>query len=748
MQINQNILAIRTQGTLAVTQDRLDKSIQKLSSGLRINSAADDAAGLAISEKLRRQIRGLSRAVLNAQDGISMIQTGEGALNESTSILQRMRELAVQAGNDTLTGNDRLEIQKEVTQLRDDLNRISTNTEFNTKKLLDGSQTALVSTSSGAAKGVVTGGSGGVGGEYAVSIGLVSGGISQMVRSQIFTKAGTDPNTLADGSTQLQSIAQFYDANGVFALESSQTITIQGNDKTTSLTIDGQMTLDKLAASIQNSVNGAKGLDIENSKTMVVGTAISGLAGVGGYLQITSGMIGKDGQIGFLADQPVLTALGLATMRDAKNNLYEVNLTGGDGSSRQVRTDTNQAAGLLDGVDVKFNSQAAQIAGTMGIEQGMSISAGGLTFSASVSGFGLTLTVASGTWTMEGLARSLSSQFVAGNISGANATIVDGELRINFTPTTSTIASTIVLGSTSSAASLGFMNGSYSGFADGKKDTSTLVNGFSIYATSADAGVAVDTVTFTIDDGTTSGASLTFTAFTTLNSAQATIADMVEFTSFQASVNKQLGTAGVYVRLDQVGNSMAFTALRVGKESLDSGVVNVSAVDLSIAQGGTLSMTGKFGFDSATTIASRGSGDKNFRMHVVDNAPQYQIGADQGQSMKVAFSNMSAESLGVSSLDMTSIAGATDALGKLNIAIDKVSAERSKLGAYENRLQYAINNLRNTDTNLTAAESRIRDTDMASEMIEFTRNQVVSQAGNAMLAQANTIPQQVLQLLK
>ncbi|HNV72693.1 MAG TPA: flagellin, partial [Candidatus Ozemobacteraceae bacterium] len=220
MRINQNVLAIRTHGQITQTTSRLDKSVEKLSSGLRINRAADDAAGLAISEKLRRQIRGLSRAILNAQDGISMIQTGEGALNESQSILQRMRELAIQSSNDTLTSNDRLEIQKEVNQLRDDLNRIASNTEFNTKKLLDGSQTALFSTSSTAVKGMIVG-YGQNGGDAAVSLALVSGGVSQMQRSQIFSVRGQE-SALAKGSTQLQSIAQFYDANGVFTLQSSQ----------------------------------------------------------------------------------------------------------------------------------------------------------------------------------------------------------------------------------------------------------------------------------------------------------------------------------------------------------------------------------------------------------------------------------------------------------------------------------------------------------------------------------------------
>ncbi|MCL2766155.1 MAG: hypothetical protein FWD21_00545, partial [Peptococcaceae bacterium] len=145
MIIYHNIPALNSWRNLTMTNSSMAKSLEKLSSGLRINRAADDAAGLAISEKMRAQIRGLNQAVRNAQDGISLIQTAEGALNETHSILQRMRELAVQAANDTLTSSDRGEIQKEVDQLTAELNRIANTTEFNTKKLLDGSASALTS---------------------------------------------------------------------------------------------------------------------------------------------------------------------------------------------------------------------------------------------------------------------------------------------------------------------------------------------------------------------------------------------------------------------------------------------------------------------------------------------------------------------------------------------------------------------------------------------------------------------------
>lgn len=143
MRINNNIQALNTYNRLTINESALSKSLEKLSSGMRINRAGDDAAGLAISEKMRGQIRGLNQAIRNAQDGISLIQTAEGALNETHFILQRMRELAVQAANDTNTVQDRQALQAEVDQLVKEIDRIANTTQFNTKTLLDGTSSLV-----------------------------------------------------------------------------------------------------------------------------------------------------------------------------------------------------------------------------------------------------------------------------------------------------------------------------------------------------------------------------------------------------------------------------------------------------------------------------------------------------------------------------------------------------------------------------------------------------------------------------
>jgi flagellin len=185
MIINHNLGAMNANRMMGVNQSNANKSMEKLSSGLRINKAGDDAAGLAISEKMRGQIRGLDQAAANAQDGISMIQTAEGALGETQSILQRMRELAVQSANDTNVSVDRSEIQKEMDELAKEVTRISNNTEFNTQKLLNGTSGAVT-----AATGA------GVGASSASSSFTFQIGANQ---DQTFTASISDMRSLALG---------------------------------------------------------------------------------------------------------------------------------------------------------------------------------------------------------------------------------------------------------------------------------------------------------------------------------------------------------------------------------------------------------------------------------------------------------------------------------------------------------------------------------------------------------------------
>jgi flagellin-like hook-associated protein FlgL len=216
MVVNHNIPALSTYNVINSTSNALQKSINKLSTGLRINSAADDAAGLAISEKMRAQVRGLDQAVSNSQDGISMIQTAEGALSETHSILQRMRELSVQAANDTLTQQDRGYIQEEVDQLREEITRIGNTTQFNKKKLLNGDAAVLWSSDNAETKAIVNGGlrtidqfgqKSSAEGNYKIQI-KATAGQGEVQKTDLFKiKHNTTPNYAVEGTNDYEGAA-------------------------------------------------------------------------------------------------------------------------------------------------------------------------------------------------------------------------------------------------------------------------------------------------------------------------------------------------------------------------------------------------------------------------------------------------------------------------------------------------------------------------------------------------------------
>ncbi|WP_126992692.1 flagellin N-terminal helical domain-containing protein [Thermosipho globiformans] len=224
MRINHNISALNAWRSIGQTNMAMSKTLERLSSGLRINRAGDDAAGLAISEKMRGQIKGLNMAIKNSQDAISLIQTAEGALTEVHSILQRMRELSVQASSDTNTDVDRNQIQAELDQLREEIDRIARTTEFNTKKLLDGK---LESFRSEVDAKVVTGGniklelttpvsSAATEGTYVIEVGQLNGAETSAldVKITLITAGGisTTSATLGAASASLGNITFKWDS--------------------------------------------------------------------------------------------------------------------------------------------------------------------------------------------------------------------------------------------------------------------------------------------------------------------------------------------------------------------------------------------------------------------------------------------------------------------------------------------------------------------------------------------------------
>ena len=304
MRINHNIAALNTYRQLNSASNAQSKSMEKLSSGLRINKAGDDAAGLAISEKMRGQIRGLDQAGKNAQDSISMIQTAEGALNETHDILQRMRELAVQAGNDTNTTDDRGEIQKEINQLTSEINRIGNTTEFNTQKLLN------------ASSGTQVGGSAAVPGTPATTLtnqnmtGSVAGFTGNVTANGTFTGAADATLTVKwnDTDSKWQTSTDgtnFSDMTGTSATIDGITVDVSG--LTGAGTADGTFTVDLTAAVAGTPATGAKSqfttqiganenqtmtLEFEDMRAAALG--ITGTAGNAGFTSTDTVTDGTD----------------------------------------------------------------------------------------------------------------------------------------------------------------------------------------------------------------------------------------------------------------------------------------------------------------------------------------------------------------------------------------------------------------------------------------------------------------------
>ena len=546
MRINHNIAALNTYRQLSTNSANGSKSLEKLSSGLRINKAGDDAAGLAISEKMRAQIRGLDQASRNAQDGISMIQTAEGGLNEVHSILQRMRELADQSANGTNTADDRKAIQDEVTQLKQEIDRIGNTTEFNTQKLLNGSLKGAAGASVGANNTI--------------------GGIVGKLEAGKMTGANAlkgDLAAITTGTDTLTIDGQKIDVNWDTLLTTEDKSLLKSN-----LSAADATTLNKAKDIIVNAINTA----IDNSGKNV--------AHVNGYLDASNKIVLQSGTVG-TKSEVTLSAKASATSIGSKL----LSQTDGD-----VSTAANIGTNKYNGSAITAKKFDVYLGNTLIGESGSLTVANGADMSTAATA----------------LQTAVNAAITAYNTATGKGTGEEGFVE----------AVTVAVG----------------------------------------------------DDG------------------------RFNITSPSGPINLK----------DQIGETA------------------VSDLGLSAAQ-----------------TQAAGNGGMTF-----------QIGANKGQTITFGINDMRSAALGISGIDISTAGGASTALTSLDSAIKNVSSERSKLGAVQNRLEHTINNLNTSSENLTAAESRIRDVDMAKEMMEFTKNNILSQAAQAMLAQAQQQPQGILQLLR
>jgi flagellin len=714
MRINHNLPAINTHRQMGISELDGSKSMEKLSSGFRINRAGDDAAGLAISEKMRAQVRGLNMASKNSSDTISMIQTAEGALGETHSILQRIRELAVQSANDTNTDSDRKELQSEVKQLKAEIDRIGNTTEFNTKKLLEGS-----------AKGVAEEIKGSSGINNNSSLVLDPGKMKTMSEN-----VANDKSWAFDGAYMLVKTNQSFDGASapVFKAEDYMLVGPNGNNYqfktygTETPVVVGQLeegTIigsgtkgepiwtgsgavtkaelavgDKLAAGSTITLTWALGEKITINGTTIEAGGTSGQWSVNGA-PAAAGATGVIAGVGTSTDGVI--TVGPAGAVITSGVLFGLN---GAGSSMAISAAANSS------IASKNNSVAADVVSSLLITGGGSLSSnvtignnGGLIGSGTSGDLGVL---------SAGSILAQNSDFRVNDTKSVYVNVSGKEVEIKWDNSRSalTVGGELV--------------------ANGK--TVTLEDG-TVLTNNGGGGLSVTTGRLELSRNMDSTA-------TTGNVA-----------SFTAAKDSTLA----------VGTTLVKTA----GVALEAGTV-ISDKDTFFSGSVTLSMAGdnvRFSANSASLDAKydeMGVGDSITFIYSkyeaassqLNDSVMAQIGANSGQTAFVSIGDMRAKALGVADVDVSTKWGAATAIETVNNALQKVSHQRSSLGAIQNRLEHTIKNLDTAAENLQAAESRIRDVDMAKEIMEFTRNNILQQASQAMLAQANSQPQSVLALLR
>ena len=773
MRINQNISALNAYRNMIGNENRLNKSLERLSSGLRINRAADDAAGLSISEKMRGQIRGLNQAMSNAQDGISLVQTAEGALNEAHSILQRMRELAVQAANDTLTAGDRMEIQKEINQLTQEADRIANTTEFNTKKLLDGTTSALTSTDNLKTKVFMRDGLRVIdqfgqkaveGGNFKLAIDAEAG-VGQVQKTDIMkVKHEVD----GGGLSSIEAVSAAVIGQVVLAdsdIDGLRDADFAGDHLVVYFTIDGGatqvMTLDggnfgtdagKIGTRqmLLDAINTGQFID-STGETVIVADSVN---------SDWTGLVGATAS--FEANQLVITS-------DTKGHESNVDLDGtpaGDitllfGSPEIVdggyiqTLDLGGATGgtftLTDGAgnsttDLAYNISANDLETAIG---GLQFDGGEVSVSG-VDGGPFTIKFTQDISTFDLIFNSdnlvdAQLKLEVGSIASHNTAIKDidrfwdasGNFLVNEPQTIQLVQGD---GSTTSFTIFGtdtiqdiqdkLNNAIHNGLGQGEVNSLDANAYVSYVSTAASDGFFSVEGTFIIQSAITgSDGEITFVGDESVINALSLTA-IQESRETQYTVNVTNAHSGDVVA-ENVGIS-GNTLIGVVHQNVDVKFDAMAGVSFDVS-GGT------FAWGSGAT--------HNTFVHLADNSMVFHIGANQLQDVDAAIGDMRAEALGVDNILVTNRSAANDAIGTIDNAINRVSAERSKMGALQNRLEHTINNLGVAAENLTAAESRIRDLDFALEMVEFTRNQIMQQAATSMLAQANMKPQSVLMLL-
>jgi flagellin len=777
MRVYHNIPALFAYNSLNSTNSALQKSINKLSTGLRINGASDDAAGLAISEKMRAQVRGLDQAVRNSQDGISMIQTAEGALNETHSILQRMRELSVQAANDTLTSQDRSYIQLEIDQLKEEIDRISTTTQFNKKKLLDGSASVLWSSDKLETKAFVRGAlreidqfgqKNAAEGNYVIRI-TANPGEAEVQKSDVFKikhenvimnvglneqlgarKVAVD-NLPAGNYKVLRSMTPVT-GTIVFQQYNVGTLTSVFGSAATDLTAGAVslsfevITVDTASETVKLrvvanfiSISGAVSTKVDENfvlnaaSTMTAYTALGFTFGsaieitavqnfkVGGRMVVHIAGSTGNADVGLIVTATLNTGWEGYWSGAQLDRFYNVNAT--DMANKDVHFRSfylNTANGKLFESDIVIGFTTALNADT-----GFGSAPALVAFEAAYVG-----QVAEGDVKLRDLDKfwDANGRFLLEDPQRLTLTQGDGSqttVTLNSTDTLNDVALKL-----NNAIAFGLNQVKYLDTPGDADNFVTFVGG----------GEQVDGTVMSVE-GTFVIRSIIPGAAGRLNIAGDE--DVVKALSLNVIQNAKETEFRATVQDAHSGNTVVSNVKVTG--NMLYGVVHKN-VDVEFDSMANIKV--KYSDASKNYILTRDSNVYETTLHLADNTTVFQIGANEKEDMGIDIGDMGARALGVHNVLVTDRESAARSITVIDGAIDRVSNQRAKLGAYQNRLEHTINNLTVASQNLSAAESRIRDLDMAQEMMNFTRLNILMQAGNSMLAQANQLPQAVLSLLR
>jgi len=713
--INTNVKALAAQASMSNVNKSMETAMERLSTGIRINSAKDDAAGLAIALRMTADIRGTAVAIRNANDAISLSQTAEGGLGQINDILQRMRELAVQSSNATAAPDNRQASQLEISQLKQEIDTIANRTNFNGIKLLDGTAAKLN-----------------------IQTGVNAGDMMTMNISAARTQdigIGGRASLTATGHSGSTGLAKQINA-GDLIINSVSVGASNAGDDGLSFSDKSSSAIAKVAAI--NLVSSQSGVVATVGKTTVAGAQQSAPGTAAGVLTIngvTTGSISVSSDAG-VSRTNVVNAINLVSAQTGVRAVDTGDLNKGvqliaDDGRNVVLAFGASTAGTWDSTTTGL--AAAQV--YTGSYQLTSISGAPIVLSSSSSGTIANAGLASGTFqanvsTVTSVARASQGAAPSSSTTGVlNA----GSMRVNGIAIDAAVSASDTASDITAASST--------------KAASAIAIAAAINAKSSLTGVTAKAEPTTVVGTSFTGTATAKTLL--LNNVSISLADTdITVTAIANKINAVTGRTGV-VASDN-GRGMTLTAADgrnisaslVYASSTDTGSVNIglnsginatsvtstSTAALATTTYGNITLSS----DASFTIEGGSDGNTNFE----------KLGFKTGT---IGGSN---NGIKISSIDVATQTGAQLAITALDAAMKTVSMNQAQLGAYQNRLESAISNLTEGSTNMNASRSRVLDTDYAKESTNLAKAQIITQAATAMLAQANQSAQSVLALLK